>query len=200
MMGRPKGTTKNRKAIYQKEYDSFVIKLAKDKDISDFRKEYTRKVACLLFDGGFRLSEITRLTCLDICDAVLKGEINIGNDTKMKTSRDIYFSVKSRLLIKKLFHKELEYCSTQLVFFGRGGSYSHVNTTSFTSGLNALLKKHLDGNYTTHSFRSGYITDAVKKHNPKMAQKLVGHKSISTTMLYTEITEDDMKSAIEDIR
>lgn len=198
--GRPKGSTKKRKAIYQREYDLFVKRLMNDPHVSDFRKERTRKAVCLLFNGGFRVSELTRLTCLDICDAVFRGEISLKNDTKTKTGRNVFFSKKSREEIKRLFENEIEYCSDQLVFHGRGGSYSFVNSASFTYQLNKLLKKHLNGNYTTHSFRAGYITEVVKDFNPKMAQAMIGHKSINTTLRYTEITEDDLKNAIEDIR
>ena len=198
--GRPKGTTIKKKVIYQKEFDLFLVKLEADKEITEYRKTYTRKAVCLLLNGGFRVNEITALTCDDICDAVEHRQIHLANNTKTKTSRDVYFSRKAVEKISKVFAYEIEHCGNKLVFHGRGGSYDKVNVSSFTSEINKLLKKYLGQNFGTHSLRHGYTTDIVKKFGVRIAQVTIGHKNPSTTMRYVEVTEDDIIEAIENIR
>jgi integrase len=198
--GRPKGTAKNRRAVRESEYKLFLKRLEEDESISPYRKEWTRKAACLLYNGGFRVSEITRLTCDDLCDAVATRRIELTNSTKTKKPRTVYLTSVAVERIEQLFEKELLFCGDKLIFHGRGGSYDQVNVTSFTEQLNQLLKKYLNGNYTTHSFRSGLVTDLIQNHGVKIAQKIIGHKSINTTLRYEDVTEDELLEAMENVR
>jgi len=198
--GRPKGTTKNRRAIREREYRVFMALLGEDKTISEHRRSYTAKAVCLLYNGGFRVSEITRLTCEDLCDAVASRKIELTNATKTKKPRTVYLTHRAVERIRELFEEELDYCGDKLVFHGRGGSYDHVNVASFTQQLNQLLKRYLSGNYTTHSFRSGLVTDLIQTKGVKFAQKIIGHSNIATTLRYEDIGEEELIAAMDDVR
>jgi len=45
--------------------------------------------------------------------------------------------------------------------------------------------------YTSHSFRIGYITNLLSKGQLQQVSKLIGHKSVQTTMLYYRFAEDE---------
>lgn len=51
--------------------------------------------------------------------------------------------------------------------------------------------------YSSHSFRSGIITDKSKSINPKFIKEFICHSDIKTTMRYIRPTDDeDLKKCL----
>lgn len=58
-----------------------------------------------------------------------------------------------------------------------------------------------DGIFTFHSLRKQVATDLIKSgQNPKVAQDILGHKDLKTTLdVYTDIKDGDKRGALEDM-
>lgn len=53
--------------------------------------------------------------------------------------------------------------------------------------------------FTPHYFRHHFVTKVVAKKGVAKARELAGHKNIATTMVYTKITQEELKSDYNDV-
>ena len=66
---------------------------------------------------------------------------------------------------------------------------------TFGQWLKKVQKKHNLSNYTPQSFRHTFATHMLSNGCPlKSVQELLGHASLSSTEIYTHITDDYIKS------
>jgi len=72
------------------------------------------------------------------------------------------------------------------------------------SALQKIFKKWaqkagLPEYYSIHSLRHTYATRLYKAsgHNLRMVQKQFGHSNIQTTMVYSDVMDDDVNNALE---
>ena len=57
-----------------------------------------------------------------------------------------------------------------------------------------MIQSVLGTHYSSHSFRSGIITELGNKGiNAKIIQEFIGHKNVTTTMNYIKPSKDDTK-------
>lgn len=68
-----------------------------------------------------------------------------------------------------------------------GGSvYPHNWIAFINKRLNECLKRlGITGNYKSHSFRINYVTKLLESYPLHKVQRLVSHKNVSTTILYS---------------
>ncbi|MBS1517000.1 MAG: tyrosine-type recombinase/integrase [Bacteroidetes bacterium] len=63
-----------------------------------------------------------------------------------------------------------------------------------------LIKLNLSKDFKFHSLRHSAITELIKNNVPlNIVKEIAGHKSITTTMIYSHLKGDDMKKAINSL-
>ncbi|MCL6274954.1 site-specific integrase [Muricauda sp. 2012CJ35-5] len=137
----------------------------------------------LTYSAGLRIGELLALKIRDIdSDRMV---IHIRN---AKGNKDRIVPLAEKI-VGKLRSYYKEFLPKEYLFEGqKGGKYS-------ASSLNKLLKlaakrAKISKNITTHSLRHSYATHLLEKGTDiRVIQKLLGHNSIKTTMIYTHVTE-----------
>lgn len=84
--------------------------------------------------------------------------------------------------------------------FPEGGG--HVLMKSASSGITRLMRRCgiLDPNITGHSLRHFYATSLLRQGvKIRVVQELLGHASLATTQLYTEVTDDELAAGVMEL-
>ena len=191
---RPEGSTKDRQPIYKEEFNRLIDLMKHDKNIQKGTKLKLIRAYTLLYLTGCRVSEIINFTKDDIDTIAKHGMESLNNKTKMGRTRGLRFSEDGIKMLTKLDYSDVP---ANGVLFYANASDEPMGVSSFTRQLNTYLCEKLNKFYTTHSFRSGYITRIVEATgNIETARSLVGHKSIKTTIGYLSATPKQMDEAI----
>jgi len=133
-----------------------------------------------LFFTGCRKGELLLLHRKDIdmeeCSVKVYGE-------KTKTERMVYFNTKLKHRLEKYFLQETE--ETNLFNI----------TKAQLDYMVGLIEKYIPNKHITpHTLRHSFARNLVEKGVPiGIISKQLGHKSISTTMIYTEADDDMVK-------
>lgn len=142
-----------------------------------------RKAMALLYYGGFRVNEVLQFTCKDIKTLLDKGEIE-AIITKQGIIRNMSTNERSR--------EEL----SSLLCISKGEYFVHYDSDSLRVVLNRFLHETLGDGYTSHGFRRGFITRIITQtKDPKIAQEVIGHKDIKTTLHYHAPTQESIQNA-----
>lgn len=142
-----------------------------------------RKAMALMYYGGFRVNEVLQFTCKAIAELLNKGEID-ALITKQGILRTLSLTPHSR--------EEL----ASLLSISKGEYFVHYDGDSLRVQLNRFLYRVLGEGYTSHGFRRGFITHIITKtKDPKLAQEVIGHKDVKTTLRYHAPTALSIKNA-----
>ncbi len=193
MSGRPKNTKRNSKPILNHEYKilkSYII------GMDTFHTTKTKWVRSLqlLYMTGMRVSEILEIRIKAIKEAIDKGELSVFLK-KQNIIRHIPLSTKSVKILKNLLDGESD--MDGYFIHKRNTVRGKLNANCFTKEFNDLIQTVLGGNYSSHSFRKGIITEmGTNGINPKIIQHFISHKNVSTTLNYINPTSDDIRNAL----
>lgn len=202
-IGRPKGSARAKKTIGWSEMKTLIKHIKYSDDLQRASKERWTKVAILSYFLGTRISELLQLHVGDIRDAIRSGEASLTNQTKTKTPRLLIFSPLAVKVIRKYFVEEIEggYKNGDYLFHSKRGGHLRLNKTAFTRQFNTIIHEALGQLYSSHSFRKGLLTELAQSSiHPRVAQKLIGHSSVQTTMYYFEPSDNDARIALEKVR
>ena len=195
------------KILSDKEYRRVLIHVAK--------KRHHARNKCLLSIShlaGLRVGEISSLTLAHVLndDGTIKDEVYLSSD-ETKGSRGRTF-----LLPKKLRDDLVNYLCTR--FRLKEKDLKVLNQTDTSRALFYSQKSHVEGfdantlsqwysriyresglsGCSSHSGRRKFATVLSENSiNPKVIQKLLGHRQIQTTFLYVEVSPKSMRTAIE---
>lgn len=134
-----------------------------------------------MLNTGIRVNELSKLKLDDYMIINDKYYIKINN-TKNYSSRLIPIS-------KDLFKETIEYYNKNIFFgtvfdFTKRNYQYHIQQFSDLFGLKVTL----------HTLRRTYATYLQSQGTPiQVIQKLLGHKNISTTMIYIKITDEQIQ-------
>jgi site-specific recombinase XerC len=82
---------------------------------------------------------------------------------------------------------------------GRGG-YAFPNTDGGPITADAMgrrIARALPGKWSAHSLRHYYAGGVYRaSHDIRSVQQLLGHASIATTEIYTQVNDDDLQAAV----
>lgn len=135
----------------------------------------------LMLNTGIRIAELTKLEITDFIAINNKYYVKINN-TKNYSSRIIP-------LYKELYEEILEFYQEN-VFFGTVFDFTKRNYQYHIAQFGELFNIEV----SLHTLRRTYATYLqANKVNIQVVQKLLGHKNISTTMIYVKITDKQIQ-------
>ena len=142
-----------------------------------------KSMIALVYSAGLRVGELIALKIKDIDSSRMVIHIKSGKGNK---DRIVPLSEKTLSMLREYYKK---YAPKQYLFEGqKGGMYS---SSSFNKLLQAAAKRaKINKNITAHTLRHSYATHLLENGiDIRVIQKLLGHNSIKTTMIYTQVTE-----------
>jgi site-specific recombinase XerD len=144
----------------------------------------------LCYGMGLRLSEIINLKITDIDSNNMQVFIEKG-----KGKKDRYVNLPKSILEQlRVYYKE--YRPKIYLFEGQhGGQYSARSTQQVFT--NALRKAGINKKVGIHGLRHSYATHLLEQGTDiRFIQELLGHKDIKTTLIYTSVTNNNVKNII----
>jgi len=187
---------KQAKTLTQQEFRRVI-------DFISTRKHSARNRAMLylMYYAGTRVGETSALRIEDVLDSDsnVKREILLKSDiTKGNVARTIYISDK--------LHKELEAyiniidCTDKKskLFYSQKKTSDGFSPNTLTQYWHYLFHKIGLDNASSHSMRRSFATQISSKGvGIRVLQKLMGHRSAQTTMIYIDASDDMMRKAVE---
>ncbi|WP_436515423.1 site-specific tyrosine recombinase/integron integrase [Ekhidna sp. To15] len=148
-----------------------------------------RAIISLLYSAGLRIGEVINLQIKSIDSDRMKIFIKGGKGVK---DRYVPLSGKQLALLRAYYreHKPKDY-----LFEGQNkeSKYSASSANKFIKryAIKAGIKKKVSSHIFRHSFATHLLEDGI---DVRIIQKLLGHNSVKTTMLYTHVAEAKLLS------
>ena len=144
----------------------------------------------LCYGLGLRVSEIVNLKITDIDSKSMQVFIE-----RSKGKKDRYVNLPESILpqLRIYFTK---YKPIIYLFEGQyGGQYSSRSAQQVFK--NAMLKANINKKLSIHSLRHSFATHLLEQGTDiRFIQELLGHNDIKTTLLYTEVTDKNIRKII----
>lgn len=158
------------------------VEFVSEQDIADMVSICTtdtqRAIIITLFDTGLRLGELLSLRVSDI----LAGNREIAITGKGDKTRPIFLSPRALSAMKKVVGERTD------------GRVFQSSPRAVQSMVHDIGYRALDRQITPHTIRHGFATRMLGKGvDIRIIQEFLGHASISTTMMYTHITNKQLK-------
>jgi len=188
-VGRKIGTTRVKKPILKKEFDRLINATHKSLSIKRSTKVKLHSAFTLLYLTGCRVSEIINIHTDEIQKMVQDNEYSLTNATKTKTPRLILFDENREQVkfLEELLQKNIGY------LFAKNNSDKPMTVSALKLMMNKFIHSVLGTLYSTHSFRSGYITTAHSKDlSLEHIRQDIGHASIATTARYASVSNAEI--------
>lgn len=151
----------------------------------------TRDLALVdvLYSTGCRVSELVNMTFEDLSG----NEISIvGKGRKHNT---VYLNANARISLDE--YLKIRKGDSHYIFVSDREPHNKLSVRSVENRLN-LLGKELGFRVFPHKIRHTTATNAKKNGMPlENIQKMLGHSNISTTLIYAEISENEVATAHE---
>ena len=144
----------------------------------------------LLISTGMRVGELTRLNISDM-NFQERSCIVLG---KGNSEREVYFSAKSKMYIKKYLETRTD--NNEALFVSLIKPYNRLGISGVEIAIRNLGKEANINKVHPHKFRRTMATMAIDKGMPiEQVQKLLGHIKIDTTMEYAMVNQNNVKSS-----
>lgn len=146
------------------------------------------QLACaVMFFTGLRINEVVGFDTDTFKELFETDKITIYQ-SKVNKHRCVFFSDTGRETIQMVFNKTKHIIyDTDKVLFPRP-----VSNRNNVEKLNGLVNKYLSFyakkhhfKFTSHSFRTGYVSTGLKHSTAHRVQELIGHADIRSTMKYS---------------
>lgn len=147
-----------------------------------------KAIITLLYSSGLRIGELLNLTQKDVDSERMMVYIKGG---KGKKDRYTVLSQKALLLLRQYY---LQYKPKVYLFEGQyGGKYTSESCGQFFR--KALKQAKIRKKVTLHTLRHSFATHLLEQGvGITHIQKLLGHNSINTTLIYTHIASDALRN------
>ena len=144
----------------------------------------------LLISTGMRVGELTRLNISDM-NFQERSCIVLG---KGNSEREVYFSAKSKMYIKKYLKTRTD--NNEALFVSLIKPYNRLGISGVEIVIRNLGKEANINKVHPHKFRRTMATMAIDKGMPvEQVQKLLGHIKIDTTMEYAMVNQNNVKNS-----
>ena len=149
-----------------------------------------KAILALLYSSGLRIGEVINLKISQIDSERMTLMVKGGKGVK---DRLVPLSQKLLELLREYYKK---YKPSEYLFEGQNSpQYSNSSANQFIkryAKLAGVRKK-----VTAHTFRYSYATHLLESGTDiRIIQKLLGHNSIKTTMIYTHVAEQSLLSVV----
>ena len=171
-------------------YPAEMIEFLSSISTSSFLGKRLLAICELLYATGIRVSELTALKCSDI-DFENRQIRILGKGNR---ERIVFFGEVAEKSLKN-YLKDRQISETDMLFVNnRGGSLTDRSVQRFIHDQARLLgyEDHVTPHTFRHSFATGLYDAGV---DLRIVQELLGHRSLSTTQIYTHLSKDHLKSA-----
>ena len=189
------------------------LTLAEEKELLESIKgrysERDKAIVNLAINTGVRVSELCGLVVNDVCNLevydIMNGRIRdmllVRKEiTKGKTEREIPLNEKAKNAIGSLLFWNQNQNFRQgpgnfLLISQKGKKFTRQQVQRIIK--RARQRAALDIEATPHTLRHTFATKLYgKTSNLRIVQKLLGHKSVSTTQIYADVTRENLKDAV----
>lgn len=144
----------------------------------------------LLISTGMRVGELTRLNIADM-NFQERSCIVLG---KGNSEREVYFSAKSKMYMKKYLETRTD--NNEALFVSLIKPYNRLGISGIEIAIRNLGKEANINKVHPHKFRRTMATMAIDKGMPiEQVQKLLGHIKIDTTMEYAMVNQNNVKNS-----
>ena len=144
----------------------------------------------LLISTGMRVGELIRLNISDI-NFQERSCIVLG---KGNSEREVYFSAKSKMYIKKYLETRTD--NNEALFVSLIKPYNRLGISGVEILIRDLGREANINKVHPHKFRRTMVTMAIDKGMPiEQVQKLLGHIKIDTTMEYAMVNQNNVKNS-----
>jgi len=184
-----------------------VEKLLNQPDINTKNGIRDRVILEILFSTGMRVSELVSLNIdqfnLKSLDKLIKKDLSYELNIYGKggSSRIVYFSPRSIYWLQKYLELKRDDNKALLIHY-KSPAVSDTNRLTVRSVDRIVAfyarKAGLPVLATPHTLRHSFATDLlVQGAGLREVQEFLGHKNISTTQIYTHITNKQLKDVFE---
>lgn len=151
-------------------------------------------IVSLLYETGCRVSEVCHIRISDI-DLEHKSIVVTGKGNKIRT---VFFQAETKYLIQE-YLKSRKDADSPYLFTGachRTNADRPLTPATIERAVGRLAKAAgLKVHCTPHTLRHTYATDMLKRGGDiTHIQKLLGHSSTDTTMIYANVNMDDCEA------
>ena len=186
----PKKEKRLPKFLYLKEYEELV-----NFEIHDFFDLRDKAAITLFYSTGARISEIAGSKVIDL--DLEAGRVKVRG--KGGVERILFLTKETNLLLKKYLHDRDTRFTVRSEFIfvnknGKGisvkGMYNLVMKRAAAAGLSYKVSPHT----LRHSFATELLNNGA---DIRAVQEMLGHKSLSTTQVYTHTTKARLKKVYD---
>lgn len=166
-------------------------------DLSKKEGHRNRAIVETLYSCGLRVSELINLKITNLY--FYEGFIRVIGKGNKERLVPVSPSVKKEVDLYRnhiRVHQEIEAGHEDFLFLNRRGKQL-TRVMIFTIVKRLAEKIGLQKNISPHTFRHSFATHMVENGaNLRAIQEMLGHESISTTEIYTHLSDDLLKEAI----
>lgn len=157
----------------------------------------------LMLDAGLRVGELVQLRLSDliaehkaVTTLVLRAEI-----TKTKVERLIPCTQRIIETAETVFENLYEWSDVtgEKYAFRKPHSFKPITVRTVQLLIKKCSKMAIGRKITPHTLRHTFATRLMQKTNIRVVQRLLGHKSITSTQVYTHPNHEDLSGAIKAI-
>lgn len=161
-----------------------------------------RAMVLMTYYAGLRVGEVSNLTigCVLEQSGDVKREIHLSPDqTKGNHARVILVSEKLAYELKDYLDVRLKQTTErEAALFTPETSFKAFSVDSLTHRFHDFYRKAGFDNASSHSGRRTFITQlAAKGVGARVLQELAGHRHLTTTQRYIDISEAMKRNAVE---
>ena len=181
----PKKEKKLPTYLYEDEIRNILDNLSDE----DIYKRRDRLIMELFYSTGMRLNELSNIKLNDING----DEIRVLG--KGRKERIVYLDKVAKKLLNDYLdndRREFKPIDSYLILNKDGKRLSNRSIENIVNHIikEASIKKHVTPHTIRHSFATHMLNNGC---DLKVVQELLGHESLSTTQIYTHITNDRIK-------
>lgn len=173
-----------------------VVKMFEKVDLGNLRGLRDRAILELLFCTGMRVSELVNLN---------RKQVNLEKDEftirgKGDKTRLVFLSPSAKFYLRKYLEKREDNSSCLFIRHDQGKKRSILEEQRLTSrSIERIVKKYalatgITKKVSPHTLRHSFATDLlINGADIRSVQEMLGHASITTTQIYTHITNQKLR-------
>lgn len=189
-INRPRKEKKLPNFINYEEYMTLIKQIEKEEN--EFLRTRNLLFLEILFDTGLRVSEAVNIKLSDIN----KSECSIRVLGKGKKERIVYFGEYALSYLNDYMTIRISINSLDKNYLFLNKNYTKLTRRGAEYLINSVTKQALlKQKVTPHTLRHSFATEMLNNGcDIRSVQELLGHKSLSTTGIYTHVTNEVVRT------